>query len=133
MTTSSLLRAAMLWLALITYAGTARAAASDYGFEAVAVDVAIGPNSEIRVRLVHKPTGKPVQGALIVKTRLDMAPDDMEAMTASHSAAEPTGEPGIYRFKADLTMEGRWALKLLAKIQGEPETVIGTVIFKAKN
>ncbi len=132
MTSSSLLRAAMLWLALITHAATAGAAASDYAFEAVAVDVGSGPGSEIRVRLVHKPTGKPVQEALIVKTRLDMAPDDMEAMTAKHSAAEPTGEPGVYRFKADLTMEGRWALKLMAKIQGEPETVIGTVIFTAK-
>lgn len=132
MTFCPLLRAALLWLALISSADAARAAASDYAFEAVTADVASGPGRELTVRLVHRPTGKPVEGALIVKTRLDMAPDDMEAMTAKHSAAEPTGDPGVYRFKAELTMEGRWALKLMAKIQGEPETVIGIVVFTAK-
>jgi hypothetical protein len=109
------------------------AGASDYVFEPVKAEVANGPESELLVRLVHKPTGKPVDGALIVKTRLDMAPDNMEAMTAKHTAAEPAGQPGVYRFKADLTMAGGWALKLLAKVQGEPETVQGTVVFKAKD
>ena len=108
-----------------------RAGAVDYEFQAVAVEVKNGSGAELLVRLMHKPSGTPVDGALIVKTRLDMAPDAMEAMTAKHSPAEPAGTPGVYRFKADLTMAGGWALKLMAKIQGERETVIGTVIFKA--
>ena len=54
-------------------------------------------------------------------------------MEAKHTAAEPAGEPGVYRFNADLTMAGGWALKLMAKVQGEPETIEGTVVFKAKN
>ena len=108
------------------------AGAKDYAFEPVKAEVKNGPGSELLVRLVHKPTGQPVQGALIVKSRLDMAPDGMEAMTAKH-AAEPSGEPGVYRFKADLTMAGGWALKLMAKVQGEPESIEGTVVFKAKD
>jgi hypothetical protein len=84
------------------------------------------------VRLVHKPTGEPVVDALIVKTRLDMAPDQMESMTAAHTAAAAATEPGVYRLTADITMAGSWALKLMAKVQGEPETIIGTVVFNAK-
>jgi len=68
---------------------------------------------------------------VIFRTRLDMSPDTMDEMTAKH-AAVPSSEPGIYRFKADFTMAGGWALKLQAKVPGESETVEGTVVFKAK-
>ncbi len=126
-------RLAIAALALATSIGAsaAYAAATDYEFQPVVVEVKNAPDSDLLVRLVHKLSGKPVTDALIVKTRLDMSPDDMEAMTAKHSKAEPAGPPGVYRFKADLTMAGQWALKLMAKIQGEHETVIGTVVFKA--
>ena len=60
-----------------------------------------------------------------------MSPDTMDEMTAKHTAA-PSNEPSVYRFKADFTMAGRWALKLQAKVPGESETVEGTVVFKAK-
>jgi YtkA-like len=118
-------------LAAAVTIGTAFAGAADYAFEPVSADVHNGAGSELAVRLVHKPTGKPVEGALIVKSRLDMSPENMEAMTAK---LEPGTEiqPGVYHFKADLTMAGKWALKLMAKVQGEPETVIGTVTFTAK-
>lgn len=109
------------------------AGAKDYAFEPVRVEVKNGASSELLVRLVHKPSGKPIDGAMIVKTRVDMAPDGMETMEAKHTAAEPAGQPGVYRIKADLTMAGGWALKLMAKVNGEPETIEGTVVFKAKN
>ena len=107
------------------------AAAADYEFQPVVVDVKNGVDSEVAVRLVHKPTGKPVEGAVIFRTRLDMSPDSMGEMTARH-AAIPGTEPGVYRFKADFTMAGGWALKLQAKVPGEAETIEGTVVFKAK-
>jgi hypothetical protein len=110
----------------------ASAGPNDYAFEPVSIDVRNGKGSELAVRIVHKPTGKPVVGAVLFRTRLDMSPDSMEAMTAKHEAL-PSAEPGVYRFKADLTMEGGWALKLMAKIQGETDTVTGTVVFKAKD
>jgi hypothetical protein len=110
---------------------SAFAGKADYVFEPVAVEVKNGSGSQLAVRLVHKPSGKPVEGAVIFRSRLDMSPDAMGEMTAK-LAAEPAKEPGIYRFKADLTMAGRWALKLMAKVPGESDTVEGPVIFKAK-
>ncbi len=120
-----------LGLALIIKAPVAFAGAADYAFEPVAVDVKNGPGAELAVRLVHKPSGKPVANAVIFRTRLDMSPDSMGEMTAKH-AAVPGTEPGIYRFKADLTMAGGWAFKLQAKVPGETETIEATVVFQAK-
>jgi hypothetical protein len=104
---------------------------NDYTFEPVKIDVKNGPGSELAVRVIHKPTGKPVEGVVLFRTRLDMSPDKMETHTAKH-AARPSAEPGVYKFSADLTMAGGWALKLMAKVPGESETVQGTVVFKAK-
>ena len=118
---------AALGLATIVSASAALAAAADYEFQPVAVDVKNGAGSELAVRLVHKPTGKPIDGALLIRTRLDMSPDSMGEMTAKHTAM-PGSEPGVYRFKADLTMTGGWAFKLQAKVPGESETVQGTVV-----
>ena len=120
-----------LGLAIIAITPSAFAAATDYEFQPVAVDVPNGAGSEIAVRLIDKPTGKPVDGAVLFRTRLDMSPAGMAAMTTSH-AAMPSTEPGVYRFKADFTMAGGWAFKLQAKVQGEAETVNGTVVFRAK-
>ena len=120
---------ASLGFALI--AAPAYAGPKDYEFQPVRVDVKNGAGSEVAVRLVNKTTGKPVEGAVIFRTRLDMSPDTMDEMTAKHTAA-PSNEPGVYRFKADFTMAGRWALKLQAKVPGEAEAVVGTVVFKAK-
>jgi hypothetical protein len=128
--TTRFLAIAMLGFVLIaeqsTYAG-----AKDYEFQPVSVDVNSGPGSEVAVRLVQKGTGKPVAGAVIFRTRLDMSPDSMDEMTAKHTAMA-SSDPGIYRFKADITMAGGWALKLQAKVPGEAETVEGTVVFRAK-
>jgi len=73
---------------------------------------------------------KPVPDAVIVQTRIDTAPDGMATM-ASPIAPAPSPSPGVYAFKTDLTMAGRWLLSISAKVQGEPETVIGKVIFRA--
>lgn len=123
---------ALIGLAITATTTTVFAAASDYSFEPVKVEVKNGTGTELAVRLVHKPTGKPVAGAVLFRTRLDMSPEKMEAMTAKHEAM-PTSEAGVYRFKADLTMAGGWAFKVMAKVPGESETVEATVVFKAKD
>jgi hypothetical protein len=128
----TLFRAALLGLTLSTAASSAFAGAADYVFEPVQPEVKNGAGSELAVRLVHKPTGKPVPIAVVFRTRLDMGPDSMASMTAEHTAL-PAAEPGVYRFKADLTMAGSWALRLMAKVPGESETVQGTVEFRAKD
>jgi hypothetical protein len=123
--------AAAASIALAVAAQPAHAAPNDYTFEPVNGDVRNGSGSELAVRVIHKPTGKPVEGVVLFRTRLDMSPDSMGEMTAKH-VAQPSTEPGVYRFRADLTMAGGWAFKLMAKVPGESETVQGTVVFKAK-
>jgi hypothetical protein len=89
-----------------------------------------GDGAVVAVRLVHKPTGKPVPDAVIFQTRLDMAPDGMPTMTTPVTAL-PSTEPGVYPFRTDLVMAGGWKLTLQAKVQGEPETVDGEVLLRA--
>ncbi len=43
----------------------------------------------------------------------------------------PATEVGVYAFKTDLPMAGRYQLSVAAKVQSEPETVVGKVIVKA--
>jgi hypothetical protein len=122
---------ALIALALVSLAPSAFAGAKDYEFQPVAADVKNGTGSEVAVRLINKLTGKPVEGAVLFRTRFDMSPDSMGEMLAKH-VATPSTEPGVYRFKADFTMSGGWAFKVQAKVPGEAETVEGTVVFTAK-
>jgi hypothetical protein len=106
------------------------AAAADYVFEPVTPEMKKGDDVIVAVRLIHKPTGKAVPDAVIIRRRIDMAPDGMAEME-SPVAPAPSSEPGVYAFKTDLPMAGRYQLSLAAKVQGEPETVTGKVIIKA--
>jgi len=106
------------------------AGAADYSFESTAAEWKKGDDVVVAVRLTHKPSGKPVPDAVIVRTRVDMGPDNMADMV-SPVAAVPSKEPGVYAFKTDLPMAGRYLLSVAAKVQGEPETVVGKVILKA--
>ncbi len=102
----------------------------DYEFQLMQSDVKKGNGAIIAVRLVDKRSGKPVPDAVIAAKRIDMAPDGMAAM-ASTIEQLPSTEPGVYRFKTDLSMEGRWQLSLAAKVQGETGTVESRMIIRA--
>jgi hypothetical protein len=128
----SIIRAGLGSLAIALLSTTAVGAPADYEFRPVRAEVRSGAGSELDVRLVHKATGKPVEGAVLFRTRLDMGPDDMAGMTAKHEAL-PSSEPGVYRFKADLGMAGTWAFRIMAKVPGEKDTVEGVVVFEAKD
>jgi len=104
--------------------------ASPYVFTALTTEVTAKNEAIVDVRLVHKPTGKPVDNAVIFETRFDMSPDSMASMTAPVEA-QGSPEPGVYRFKVAPTMEGRWALTISAKVQGVAETITGTVVITA--
>ena len=125
-----------LFLAGIVFAiaasltGNAFAGANDYVFEPVKAEVKKGDDVVVSVRLKLKATGKSVTDAVIVQTRIDMGPDGMGEM-ASPLTPVPSNEPGVYAFKTDLSMAGRWLLSIAAKVQGEPETVVGKITFRA--
>lgn len=111
-------------------ASAAMAGAGDYSFEPVNPEMKKGEGVTLAVRLTNKQTGKPVADAVIFKTRVDMAPDGMAEMESAVSPM-PSKEPGVYAFKTDLPMAGRYQVTLSAKVQGEAETVTGKLIVKA--
>lgn len=106
------------------------AAAADYAFEPVKAEIKKGDDVTVAVRLVDKRTGKAVADAVIVKTRIDMTPEGMAEM-ASPITPLPNPQPGVYAFRTELSMQGGWLFSIAAKVQGEPETVVGKVTFKA--
>ena len=121
--------AAAAVVAAMNLPSTAFAGADDYVFESVKSEIKSSNVATVAVRLVHKPSGKPVTDAAILQTRIDMSPDGMASM-ASAIVPLPSPGPGVYAFKAPLTMAGRWLLTVSAKVQGEPDTVIGRITFK---
>lgn len=127
---SKYLLASAVVVALSFANAAAFAAADDYTFELTAAEWKKGDDVVVALRLTHKPSGKPVADAVIVRTRVDMGPDNMADMV-SPVAAVPSNEPGVYAFKTDLPMACRYLLSVAAKVQGEPETVVGKVIVKA--
>jgi hypothetical protein len=134
MTTFNFARAvqAALIAAAIGSASTAALAdIKDYKFELVDQTVQEGADRVVTVRLLDTRTGKAVPDAVIVASRLDMAPDGMGEM-ATKVTAVPGAEPGTYKFKATFGMEGRWQLSLGAKVQGETGTVNGKLVITAR-
>src|SRR2546427_12863524 len=125
-----LLFAGIVFAGAVNLTGHAFAGANDYVVEPMKAEVRKGDDVVVSVRLKHKATGKPVTDAVIVQTRIDMSPDAMGEM-ASPLTPVPSNEPGVYSFKTDLSMQGRWLLSIAAKVQGEPETVVGKITFRA--
>ncbi len=123
------LQVAFVGIVMAGSISVARAHIKDYEFQLVDQTVKKG-DAIISVRLIHKPDGKPVSGAVIFATRLDMAPDGMEMMKTKIEPM-PSAEPGVYKFKAVLTMEGGWQLSLGARVQGETGTVENKLVLKA--
>jgi hypothetical protein len=113
--------------AAASFAMQARAGADDYTFEPVKPELQKG-DATLAVRLVQKSTKKSIADAVIVRSRIDMGPDGMPTME-SPLAPEPRSEPGVYSFKTNLPMAGHWQLSLAAKVQGEPETVVGQIPY----
>ena len=101
------------------------AATTDYKFELVGKPQLSAHKSIVQVRLVHVADGKPVPDAVVFESKADMGPEGMAAMAAPVKALK--AKDGIYSFEVAPDMGGTWAIHLAAKVQGETETVRGTV------
>ena len=119
--------AGLSWAAI---ASPVRADVKDFEFQLVQSEMKKGSGAIVAVRLVNKKTGQPVPNAVFTAKRIDMAPDAMAEMVSPLEQL-PATEPGVYRFKTNLSMEGRWQLSLGAKVQGETGTVESKLIVKA--
>ena len=120
--------AVMAILSLFGFATPAFSDIEDYEFQLVQNDAKKG-EAAIAVRLMNTRTGRAVPDAVISAKRIDMAPEGMPTMTAELQPL-PSTEPGIYQFKTNLAMEGRWQLSLAAKVQGEPGTLQSRLTLK---
>jgi hypothetical protein len=127
---SSEIAAGVLPCALLWGVSTSAALADvkDYEFQLVQSEMKKSDGAIVAVRLVNKKSGQPVPDAVIFAKRIDMAPDAMQEMTAPLEQL-PSTEPGVYRFKTDLMMQGRWQLSLGAKVQGENGTVESKLVL----
>jgi hypothetical protein len=125
----SALTAALIGLLFVGLATPSLAGVQDYEFQLVQSEVKKGDRTIIAVRLVNKGSGKTVPDAVIAAKRIDMAPDGMADM-AGRIEQLPSTEPGVYRFKANLSMRGSWQLSLAAKVQGENGTVESKLVLK---
>jgi hypothetical protein len=121
-------------IALLATAPGGFAAAKDYQFELAGAPQNDGKGvSVVSVRLLHLPDKRPVSGAIVIESRADMGPVGMAAMTAPiKSLQEQPG--GTYRFEvqngATWKKTDNWALTLAAKVQGETETVRGSIVVR---
>ncbi len=105
--------------------GPALAKADDYRFELIGKPQPKAGRDIVQVRLLHTSDSKPVSDGVIFESSADMGPMGMATMTAPVKAIPAPG--GVYSFAVEPSMTGTWALHLAAKVQGEPETVRGTI------
>ncbi len=129
MTRRSVVIAGMIGLLFGAALSPAFAEVRDYEFELVQNEAKKGDGAIVAVRLVDRRTGKSVPDAVISAKRIDMAPEGMAGMTPPIEQM-PSTEPGVYRFKTDLSMAGRWQLSLAAKVQGETGTLENKLVVK---
>lgn len=101
------------------------AAAQDYRFELAGKPTVSAGKDTVQVRLIHVADGRPVPDAVIFESTADMGPAGMPTMPAPVKAMP--AKDGVYSFEVEPGMAGTWALHLAAKVQGELETVRGTV------
>lgn len=120
--------AAALACALSLAAVPAPAKSADYRFELVGKPRLADQKDIVQVRLVRSADGKPVPDAVIFESTADMGPAGMASMTAPVKALPASG--GVYSFEVNPGMAGAWALHLAAKVQGETETVRGTLAIE---
>src|SRR6185295_3064990 len=94
--------------AFVLWAASAVADVKDYEFQLVQSEAKKG-DVTIDVRLLNTKTGKAVSDAVSIAKRVDMAPHGL-AELPTRLEQPPSPEPGVYRFRANLSMDGRWHL-----------------------
>ncbi len=99
--TLNFIQIAALGATMTIVGSVAFAAAGDYAFEPVNQEMKTGDDVTVAVRL-NRVTGKPVADAVIIRTRVDMAPDGMAEMQSPANPL-PAKEQGVYAFNKTVT------------------------------
>jgi hypothetical protein len=123
--TRILASAAVFVSGLAAFLLPAHAAATDYRFELVGAPQIADQQDVVEIRLVHVTDGKPASDAVIFESTAAMEASGMPAMPAPVTALST--KDGVYSFAVNPVMAGTYALHLAAKVQGETETIRGSV------
>ncbi|RKE72709.1 efflux RND transporter periplasmic adaptor subunit [Pseudorhodoplanes sinuspersici] len=129
-TLASLRSVALGALASLIIASAAVQAQPTPGFEPVAAEVPVGKNVRIELRLTGITPPPALADITIERQRIDMGPDGMEMMAAPLKPV-PGTPPGILAFQTDLSMAGRWALTITARVKGQSAPITSKIIFTA--
>ncbi len=102
------------------------AGANDYTFESVAPEWKKGDDVVVAVRLTHTPRRQAGGRRGDLRTRVDMAPTTWPTW-CRRWRRRPSKEPGVYAFKTRSADGRTLSVQHRAKVQGEPETVVGKI------
>ena len=121
----SLAGAAALALCLASGGMRAHAQAAAYRFELVGTPRLVNGKDFVQLRLLHLADNRAVPDAVIFETSADMGPAGMATMTAPVQLM--AAQAGTYLLAVEPGMAGHWAIHVAAKVQGEAETVRGSI------
>lgn len=126
---SARIRPGLIAAALLTaFGAVAQTPPARYRFQAVGESTPRGVGVTLQVRATDL-AGQPKAGISFADPRIDHAPDG--AASASFPVFPlPPREAGLYEFRATVPVAGYWALRLQAKVPGEPQPVFASVTFK---
>jgi hypothetical protein len=128
-----LARRSLLWTSAVALVSAAPASGQTppqrYRFDAVGESSPRGVAITLQVR-VSDLRGQPRPGVTFTDPRIDHAPDGAASASFPAFPLPPSGEAGIYAFRATVPVSGYWSLRLQAKVPGEPQPVFASVTFK---
>lgn len=131
--------ATMLAMGLVGGASSEQRTANNYRFEVVDMEVGLGWDAEVRVRLIHLPDERLVSGAVIYDHRFELLMSVYKVVTSR--MVEGANPPldlsvdegnGVYRILSALPLRGNWQATLTARVPGEVLPVRGTVALRAR-
>ena len=131
--------ATMLAVGLVGSASSEQRTANNYRFEVVDMEVGLGWDAEVRVRLIHLPDERLVSGAVIYDHRFELLMSVYKVVTSRmvEGATPPLDLSvdegnGVYRILSALPLQGDWRATLTARVPGEVLPVRGSVALRAR-
>ena len=118
-----------LGMAVMAALAQTTAAQTAPGFEPVKAEVPVG-KTRVEVKLTGISPPPQVADITVEASRIDMGPDGMAMMAAPLKPA-PASAPGVLAFDTDLSMAGRWAFTITARVKGQSAPVKSTIVFTA--
>ncbi len=118
-----------LGMAVMAALAQTTAAQTAPGFEPVKAEVPVG-KTRVEVKLTGISPPPQAADITVEASRIDMGPDGMAMMAAPLKPA-PASAPGVLAFDTDLSMAGRWAFTITARVKGQSAPVKSTIVFTA--